>query len=109
MLLFSVNQYAIMVLLGVRLLLLTYLFRKRQQFMITFWYELSLFLILLNCLFCEPEGLNYLSFVVLTSAFIVFGLFHWRQHWMASKSIFDYAENINEEEESIFDVLQIIE
>ena len=48
------NQYALMVLLGIRLALYLYIFQSYPEYMITFYYELSFYLILLSSLFCAP-------------------------------------------------------
>ena len=43
-----------MVLLGIRLALYLYIFQSYPEYMITFYFELSLYLIIISSLFCAP-------------------------------------------------------
>lgn len=107
---FGGNSNAILIILGLKLVVLLYQFYPRNQFILTFWCELSLYLILLSTLFVDDQPLEYVSFMIMTFSFFIFGLYSTRQYYEESRSIYDKVDALEEDlQAGIYEVMEDIE
>lgn len=93
------NQYAVIGLLGVRLLLLLYFFYPRSPYFLGFCPETSNYLILISCFFSDPQSLNYVSYIALSVTSIIFGLFLTRLSYEHQISLYDKADRLEDNQE----------
>lgn len=86
------NIYLVIVSLAIRLLVTGYLLYPTHRHLLGYFYECSLFAVLVACKFCDDQFLNYLGFVFLELACLAAGAKSLKNIFTQEKTILDYAD-----------------
>ena len=86
------NIYLLLVSLAIRLCVTGYLLYPIHRSLLRYFYECSLFAVLVASKFCDDQFLNYVGFVFLELACLVAGAKSLKTIFVQEKTILDYAD-----------------
>lgn len=86
------NIYLLLISLAIRLCVTCYLLYPTHRYLLGFFYECSLFAILLASKFCDDQFLNYVGFLFLVITCLAIGAKSLQTNFALERTILDYAD-----------------